>query len=336
LGAPNAWSSARRPIQEGETALANPAYLWWNGKQVRWDDATVHVTALGWSTVGAIFEGIRAYWNADQEELYIFRLDEHMERFRRSLKLVRLEEAYNMDTLKEAILELLRANDVREDTYIRPLAYRGGGNGKGRFSGWGGTTEILINTHPMPSHLKSGKGDHAMISSWRRIADDVMPPRIKNISNYRNGQLAGMDAASGGYDTAIILNQQGKVAEGGGACVMLIRDGVLITPDVTQSILESITRDALIQLAREELGLQVVERAVDRTELYIADEVFMCGTAAEITPILSVDRYEIGDGQIGPLTRRLEELLDDCFRNRTGIRPAWRAPVGVAKMVAAD
>jgi branched-chain amino acid aminotransferase len=128
------------------------------------------------------------------------------------------------------------------------------------------------------------------------------------------------------------MNEQGKVAEGGGACIALIRNGVLITPDVTQSILESITRDALIQLAKNELGMEVQERAVDRTELYIADEVFMMGTAAEITPILSVDRYDVGNAQIGPVTHKLEELLDDCFRGRTGIRPEWRTAVNVAKV----
>jgi branched-chain amino acid aminotransferase len=315
-------------------AAGKPAYLWWNGKRMAWDDATVHVTALGWSTVGAIFEGIRAYWNADHEELYIYRLDEHMDRFERSLKLIRLAKTYEMQELKDAIVDLLRANETREDTYIRPLAYRGG-DGRGGFSGIGGTTEILINTNPSPSHLLSGKGLSACVSSWTRISDNVMPPRIKNISNYRNGQLANMEAANNGYDTALILNSQGKVAEGGGACVALIRDGVLITPDTTQSILESITRDSIIELARNELGMQVVERAVDRTELYIADEVFMCGTAFEITPLVSIDKYDIGDGTIGPIKRQLEVLLDDTFRGKTGVRPEWRTPVGVARPVTA-
>jgi branched-chain amino acid aminotransferase len=302
---------------------------------MNWDDATVHVTALGWSTVGAIFEGIRAYWNPDHEELYIFRLHEHMDRFARSLKLVRLEEKWSMDELNEAIVELLRANETREDTYIRPLAYRGG-EGKGGFSGIGGETEILINTNPNPSHLMSGKVLHANVSSWRRISENVMPPRIKNISNYRNSQLANMESHTSGYDIPVILNDQGKVAEGPGACIAMIRDGKFITPDTTQGILESITRDALIELARNELGMVVEERAVDRTELYIADEVFFCGTAFEISPVVSVDRYQVGTGEIGPITRQLEQLLDDCFRGKTGIRPEWRTPVGVAKAVAAD
>jgi branched-chain amino acid aminotransferase len=163
-----------------------------------------------------------------------------------------------------------------------------------------------------------------------------MPPRIKNISNYRNSQLANMESHTSGYDIPVILNDQGKVAEGPGACIAIIRDGKFITPDTTQGILESITRDALIELARNELGMVVEERAVDRTELYIADEVFFCGTAFEISPVGSVDRYQVGNGEIGPITRQLEQLLDDCFRGKTGIRPEWRTPVGVAKAVAAD
>lgn len=309
-------------------AAGNPTYLWWNGEKVAWDDATVHVTALGWSTVGAIFEGIRAYWNAEQEELYVFRLDEHMQRFRNSMKLVHLAETHDMEQLKDAIVDLLRANETREDTYIRPLAFRGGSS-RG-FSAIGGETEILINTHSSASHLLSGDGKHACISSWRRISENVMPPRIKNLSNYRNGQLANQEAAQNGYDLAIILNENGKVAEGGGACIAFVRDGKLITPGVTQSILESITRDALLQLAANELGLTVEEREVDRTELYIADEVFMMGTAAEITPVFSVDRYQVGNGDVGPITRKLEELLDDCFRGKSGLRPEWRTAVGVA------
>ena len=315
--------------------MANPKYVWWNGELVEWDRATVHVTAIGWSAVGAVFEGIRAYWNPDQEELYVFRLPEHMHRLGQSMKMMRHEPAWSIEHLTEQIIELLKANEIREDTYIRPLVYRGEGGGKG-FSSVGGSTDILINTRPNPSHLLSGKHSSACVSSWTRISDNIMPPRIKNVANYRNGQLAGMEAQLNGYDVALIMNQQGKIAEGGGSCVMLVRDGKLITPDVTPSILESITRDALIQLARDEMGIEVVERAVDRTELYIADEVFMCGTAFEITPITSVDKYTVGNGEIGPITRRLEELLNDCFRNLSGIRPEWRTAVGVQSMVAAD
>jgi branched-chain amino acid aminotransferase len=311
----------------------HPTYLWWNGRQVRWEEATVHVTELGWSTVGAVFEGIRAYWNEEAGEAFVFRLREHLERLSRSMKLVRLEQKYSIDELAAAILQLLRDNECREDTYINPVAYRG--SGPRSFSGFSPDSQMFIATRPMPSHLLTGKTVKARVSSWRRISDDVMPPRVKNISNYRNSQLASMEAALDGYDVAILLNAQGKVAEGPGACLMLVRDGKLITPDITSSILESITRDALIQLARDELGLVVEERTVDRTELYIADEVFLCGTAAEITPIVEIDHYEIGEGTIGPITRRLEQLFHDVLRGRDPRRAEWRTPVGLAQLARA-
>ncbi len=249
-------------------AQGHPKFLWWNGRQMPWEEATVHVTDIGWSTVGAIFEGIRAYWNPDQQEAYVFRLPEHMKRFSQSMKLVRLQQDYATEQLIDAIVRLARENDHREDVYIRPFAYRGSGDGKS-FSGFGSAAQILINTHGMPSHLLKGKTQAACISSWTRISDNVMPPRVKNISNYRNGQLANMEAATNGYDTAIILNKDGHVAEGGGACLMMVRDGKLITPGVSESILESITRDAIMTMAREDLGIEVVERTIDRTELYI-------------------------------------------------------------------
>jgi len=196
-------------------------------------------------------------------------------------------------------------------------------------------TTLQIVTRPMPSHLGSDKAMSAKVSSWRRISEDVMPPRVKNLSNYRNGQLARQETAADGYDTAIILNSHGKVSEGPGACDMFIRDGKLITPDLTSGILESITRDALLTLAREVLGIPVEERVVDRTELYVADEVFFCGTAAEISPIISVDKYTVGDGAIGPVTRELERVFEATLRGTERGYADWRMPVGFASRVPA-
>jgi branched-chain amino acid aminotransferase len=308
----------------------HPAYLWWDGKFVAWDDATVHVTELGWSTVGAVFEGIRAYETLSATgEVAIFRLQEHLERLRKSMALVRLRLDYALPELTEIIVELLRKNEVREDTYIRPMAYTANAAGK-RFSEIGAESSLLINTHAMPTHLKTGLTHSAATSSWRRISDDVMPPRIKNFSNYRNGQLASMEARANGYDIGLLLNAQGKVAEAPGACVMLVAGGKIITPDVTSSILESITRDALIVLARDVLGVEVVERAVDRTELYLADEVFVCGTAAEITPITMIDKYQIGGGTPGPVTTRLEHVFHEVLRGREARYAHWLTPVHAA------
>ena len=241
---------------------------------------------------------------------------------------------YSTETLTTATVDLLRANDAREDTYIRPLVYTGDTNGK-RFAQLAPRAEVLINTHGMPSHLLTGMTQRAKVSSWTRISDNVMPPRVKNISNYRNGQLAGNEARLDGYDVAFLLNPQGKVSEAPGACVMIIRNGVLITPGVTSGILESITRDALMVLAEEVLGFEVMERDVDRTELYLADEIFTCGTAAEISPIVEVDHYEVGDGGIGPITSQLEQVFHDVLRGRESRYSHWRTPVGVASAVTA-
>lgn len=307
----------------------HPEYIWWDGQRRRWEDCMVHVTELGWSTVGAVFEGIRAYRGDAPGDLYIFRLQEHLERLERSMRLVRLSTDYSIEQLTDATLDLMQANAIDEDTYIRPLAFAAETSGK-RFAQIGIDTSLLIKTHPMASHLKTGYSQTARISSWRRISEDVMPPRVKNLSNYRNSQLANLEAKADGYDTAFLLNHQGRVSEGPGACVMMVVNGTLITPDVGSGILESITRDALLVLARDVLGIDVVEREVDRTELYLADEAFTCGTAAEITPITSVDKYPIGDGEMGPVTRALEAAFDDVLRGRENRYSHWRTPVPVA------
>jgi branched-chain amino acid aminotransferase len=316
--------------------MTHPRYVWWDGKLVPWEEATVHITQMHWTAVAAIFEGIMSYWNEDEEELYVFRLDSHLQRFFRSQKLMRMRQDYTVQQLTDAITELLRANEHRGDTYVFPYAYPGGG---ARFralaSAEPSPAQISITTRPSASHLLKRQHSHACTSTWTRISDNVMPPRIKNIANYRNSQLASAEAAINGYDTPILLNTQGHVAEGPGACVMMVRDGKLVTPTGTDSILESITRAAIMELATD-LGIPVVERPVDRTELYIADEVFMCGTAAEITPVVSVDRYTVGTGDQGPVTSQLEQTLHDIMRGKDTRYASWVTPVGVPKAVPAD
>jgi branched-chain amino acid aminotransferase len=309
---------------------AHPAYLWLNGQQTAWENATLHISEVGWSTVGGVFEGIRAYWNADENELYVFRLREHLERLARSMKLVRLPLAYSVDELTRAIVDLLRVNNTREDSYIFPMGFTAESY-KHRYDLPQESSSLVIHTKPMPSHLQEEVKYTGRIASWRRISEDVMPPRVKNLSNYRNGQLARMEAVADGYDTSLLLNAQGKVAEAPGACVMLIRDGKLITPDLTSGVLESITRDALLVMARD-LGIPVEERSVDRTEFYVGDEAFVCGTAAEVTPLVELDHYQIGDGGIGPITRKLRAAYEAALRGTDGSYPEWRTPVGVAAL----
>lgn len=313
----------------------HPKYLWLNGEMTRWEDATTHVTNIGWSSVAAVFEGIRGYWNGEQEELYVFRLREHMDRLMRSMHLMRMTPRFTANDLIEAALTLARENDCREDTYIYPLAY----GGQGFRGSVGGAFEpsIYITTRPFPSHLTTGFAQTAAVSSYRRISEDVMPPRVKNISNYRNSQLASTEARLNGYDTAIILNPTGHVTEGPGACLFMVRDGVVVTPDLTSGILESITRDAVITLCRETLGLRVEERTVDRTELYVADEIFFAGTAAEVGPVTMVDHYQIGTGEIGHVTAQLDRLFNDVLRGTNNAAYAeWRSPVGLRAGVLAD
>lgn len=315
-------------------AAAHPRFVWWKNDLVAWDDAMVHVTDLAWSGLGAVFEGIRGYWNEAEQELFVFRLEEHLTRLQGSTRLVRLPLPQSNDELREIIGRLLRENECREDTYIFPLVY-GSNAGASRLDPSKLESEMVIRTNPMPTHLGTGHAQHARVSTWTRISDTVMPPRVKNIANYRNGQLATHEVRLDGYDVALMLNPQGKIAEAPGACVAFVKDGRLVTPDVTSGILESITRDAILTLARDVLEIEVIERSVDRTELYLADEVFTCGTAAEITPVLSVDRYPVGRGAIGPVTAELDRLLLGIMRGTEERYRSWRTPVGIRSAVSA-
>lgn len=307
-----------------------PTHLWWNGTLVPWGEANVHLTSMFWTGVTAIFEGIMSYWNADHGELYVWQLDAHLRRLLRSQKLMRQASPYTVAELTEAVTSLVQTLHVSSDTYIFPYCYpQGGGNFESSTTLEPQPVDIAIVARPNPSHLGKGWVRSACVSSYTRISDNVMPPRVKNIANYRNSNLAMAEAHINGYDTSLILNPGGKVAEGPGSCLMLVRDGILVTPNVTESILESITRSSVIELARKELGLEVVERPVDRTELYVADEIFMVGTAAEILTIGSVDRYVIGDGDMGPITKQIEQLFHQVVRGNHPEYMHWLTPAGM-------
>lgn len=302
----------------------NPPYVWLDGALVPWDQATIHVTQLGTASVSAVFEGIRAYWSADHTQLYVFHLDAHLQRFFQSMRLIRLPPVFDPATLKQGALDLLRANAPQEDTYLRPFAFIEAPTFGGVPTG---TTRVLLSTSRWDSRLKSDKLNRAGVVSWTRLSDHVMPPRIKASSNYLNSRYAAEEAKRHGYDSAILLNAEGHVAEGPGSCLMLVRGGTLITPGVTSGILESITRKTLLDLAANVLHVPVQERTVDRTELYVADEVFFCGTGAEITPVSSVDGLPVGSGELGPITRRLVDLYHDLVRGIDPRGAEWRTPV---------
>ncbi len=308
------------------TPAAAPAYLWRSGELVPWEEATIHITGMAWASLSAVFEGIRGYWNEEEQELYVFRLQSHLDRLFNSMKLVRMTPPSTREELTAAIVDLLRANRAREDTYIMPVAYFSG-DVAGYMAAYEQPGAVYVVARPSASNLGSNRGSHCCVSSWTRISDNVLPPRAKMLSNYENSRLVSTEARINGYDAGIILNPEGKVAEGSYACIFIVRDGVAITPGVTSGILESITRETAMHLFRERLGVPVVERDVDRTELYVADEVFLCGTYAEIEPVVSVDRYAVGSGRPGPLTRKVRRLYKDLVRGKDKSLPEWQHPV---------
>ena len=228
--------------------------------------------------------------------------------------------------MAEAIFSLLKANEYQCDSYVQPLAYFPGGVPE-YLVVLEEPGEVLVTARPAPSTLGTYKVAHCNVSSWNRISDNVMPPRAKAISNYQNSRYVSTESRLNGYDFGIILNQNGKVSEANYACLYILRDGVAITPPVSAGILESITREACKALLENEFGMPVVERDVDRTELYIADEVFICGTAVEVQPVVSVDRYKIGEGEPGPVVSRLKELFENAARGADPRYSAWTKPV---------
>ena len=311
------------------TSESQSTYLWWDGEIVEWEKTTVHITALGHlNTAATVYEGIRAYWNAENEKLFVFRLQEHMKRFRDSMKLQRMEQPFTPEHLAVAVVDLLKANGFREDTYISPRAFFDPFGSWGTFVENPKSTRVLIDAWLRPSRLSSGESKHCCVSSWSRISDNVMPPRIKCLSNYQNSRLAAEEAHRNGYDGAIILDGRGKVSEGPGACLFIVRDGVAITPSITSGILESITRKTLIELFGKELNVVAVEREMDRTELYVAEEAFFCGTGGgEVTPIVSIDRHPLGTGSPGPLTESVRRLYHDVVRGRNPRHRHWLTQV---------
>ena len=305
----------------------NPKYVWMSGDLVEWDDAVVHASTLGWSAISMVFEGIRGYWNAEKEQLNIFHLDLHIERLLRSMKVMRMTSPWSVEELKGAIVDLVQSNEFRDDIYVQPLAYFGGSTTPGYLPVSERPGDITIFNRQIGSLLGSGRVASCGVSSWTRISDNVMPPRVKAIANYQNSRYVADESSRHGYDFGIILNPQGKVSEISYACLYIVRDGVAITPPVTAGVLESITRDAVKHLFQDELGIPVVERDVDRTELYIADEVFICGTGAELQAVGSIDGYKIGDGVIGPVVAQLEQLFHDVVRGKDTRYPEWRTGV---------
>jgi branched-chain amino acid aminotransferase len=308
-------------------ASTAPRYAWMNGKVVPWDQCVLHGRSAGGFMGSNVFEGVRAYWNPQEGDLFVFKHEEHLQRLGRSMKTVRMEVPFTLRDIGRGSLDLLRANEFREDTHFIPVAFFG--MGAHNFNTVGPTVDngvyITAVAWPQPAVLWNGVA--ACVASWRRISDDTVPPRLKSGANYQNSRLAQTEARVNGYDTSIILNHRGTVAEGPGACLMMVRDSKLVTPPVTAGILESITRTTLMDLTARELGVDVVEREIDRTELYVADEVFMCGSGLEVLPITSIDRIPIGEGARGSMTKRIQDVYFAAARGELPAYRHWLTPV---------
>jgi len=296
--------------------------IWMNGSLVPEPEAKLPVNSAAVFYATNVFEGLRAYWNQADEELYCFRLAEHFARLRESMKMMRFSVPYTDAQLYEAARQVLAGNEFREDIHMHMVAYVTG-------VGVDATepTGLYINPRRR-GRIEGDAGLRCCVTSWVRTSDNAIPIRLKSGSNYQNGRLATLQAKADGYDAPIFLNGHGHVAEGSGATFFMVRRGRVVTPPLSADILESITRTTLIEdLVPRVLAQDVAEREIDRTELYVADEAFFCGSGYEITPIVSVDRFPLGDGRVGPLTRRLSSAYMDLVRGVDRSHAEWRTAV---------
>ena len=302
--------------------MAKPDFIYVDGAMVPYAKATIHVASAAAKYGANVFEGICAYAGEGQRS-FVFRLREHLVRLHNSARMMQIDCGYGDADYAEAVLMSLRENRISGDAHIRLSVFI---TGEG-YSDTKGPASLVCIASPRAAAPLDHKAAHAAVSTWRRIDDSVMPPRIKAGANYHNSRFAMLEAQRNGYDEAIFLTLAGKVSEGANSCFAMVRDGVLVTPPVTSSILESVTRATLLALAAEELGLRVQEREIDRSELYLADEAFFCGSGHEIRPVLSIDRFPLGDGTVGKITRRLWESYEAVVRGRSNARAAWLTPV---------
>ena len=307
-------------------AFPETQWIWKNGALIPWDEAKIHVMSHVVHYGSSVFEGIRCYDTAEGPS--IFRLDEHLRRFRDSARIYRMETGFSVEQVHEACHEVIRANELREG-YIRPISIRG--YGAPGVNPKGSPVDSYIICWPWGAYLGTGaleNGVDACISTWSRPAPNTFPALAKAGGNYLNSQLMKMEAELNGYAEAIGLGPDGLVSEGSGQNLFVVRDGTLMTSALDGTLLPGITRDCVITLARA-LGIPVQERSIPREVLYVADEVFFTGTAAEITPVRSIDRITVGNGKAGPLTLQLQKELLDMARGISPDRYGWRSLVSL-------
>jgi len=300
-----------------------PTWAFLDGKVIPYAEARfgLFTHALHYGT--GLFAGMRAFWNEDERQLFVFRPEDHFRRFRESARLLRMDLRFSIEDLTLGLIEVLRREGYEQDTYIRPVAFYGDESLGVRLHDL--TPRVGIAAAPI-QFMDRSQGVHACFSSWRRVSDNTIPPRGKFAGSYVNSALAKTDAVLAGFDEALMLNEAGHVCEGSVANLFIVRRGELLTPPITEDVLEGITRSTMMQLAHER-GHTVVERPIDRTEVYLADEAFLCGTGMHVVPITRVDHRAIGDGAVGPVTRMLRDLYFDVVRGRSAAHRAWCRPV---------
>ncbi len=298
--------------------------IWFKGEILNVNDAKINILAPTSQFGLNVFEGIPCYWSEEDNQLYAFRLEDHYERLLRSATLIQLDCKYKKEELKRAFIDVIKANEYDENLSVRQTLFVDG------FGSWGSEGPVDMFVAPIPRGKTSAeynkKGLNVCVTSWRRINDETLSPRIKCGANYINSRVGQREALRNGYDTCLFLNEAGKVAEGPGSCFFLIKNGTVITPQLTDDVLESITRDTVIEIAKFK-GMPVIERSIDRTELYTCDEAFLCGSAMEITPILSIDKYVIGTGETGKITKDIHCTYLDIVRGKMEQFREWLTPV---------
>lgn len=299
--------------------------IWLKGELLHVNDAKINVLSPTSQFGLNVFEGIPAYWNEEKGQLYAFRLDDHYNRLLKSARLLQIDCPFDKQYMKNALLEVVKANDYRENISVRQTLFVDG------FGSWGAAEPVNMFVAPVPKGGMSKEynkiGLNCCITSWRRISDTSLSPRIKCGANYINSRMGQREALRNGYDTCIFLNEAGKISEGPGSCFFMIKNGELITPLLTDSVLESITRDTVIKIAKEYLKIPVQERSIDRTELYTCDEAFLCGSAMEITPVISVDKYTVGNGSAGVITDKLHKKYLEIAKGKCKEYEGWITPI---------
>ena len=315
---------------KAKAAVKKPAvhpntWVFFEGEFVRYHDIHLGVMthALHYGT--AVFEGIRAYWNEKQSQLYLLQGAAHYERMRRSANVMRMQLPHTTEELVNHTLELLRRNEFKSDVYVRPLLYTSSEEIGVRLHNL--NRSFFIYAVPFGKYVEVEAGIRCMVSSWRRVPDQSLPARAKVTGAYAQSALAKSEAVEDGFDEAIVLTIDGHVSEGSAENLFMFKDGVFVTPPVTDDILEGVTRQLLIDVIQDELNLKVLERSIDRTELYTCDELLMCGTGAQISPVIEVDRRPVGDGKVGEFTQELQSIYFGAVRGETPKYKDWTIPV---------